>query len=119
MKNIFDNVDTSYKPGEDFYLFATGNWLVNNPQSKEYPTWDVFTQLDSDNTHRVFDIITKKIDDSIISKKIHDFYEIIMDWDRRNKEGIMPAISFISKHAYYPNGNKNIISVTNSDYIIK
>ena len=118
MKNIFDNVDTSYKPGEDFYLFATGNWLVNNPQPKEYPTWDVFTQLDSDNTHRVFDIITKKIDDSIISKKIHDFYEIIMDWDRRNKEGIMSAISFISKHAYYPNGNENIISVTNSDYII-
>jgi putative endopeptidase len=35
------NMDFSVKPGDDFYLYANGNWLKNNPIPNGYSTWKV------------------------------------------------------------------------------
>lgn len=115
MRNtIFENIDSSINPGDDFYKYATGKWLENNPQPAEYPVWNVFTKLDDDNIKKVSDIITQGSDDSVISKKIHEYYNIIMNYDRRNNESIAPALQFISEHVYFSNCN----NATNRDYII-
>ena len=58
---IFDNIQDNINPGDDFYKFATGKWLANNPQPDEYPRWCNFTKLDDDNIKRINDIIFKMI----------------------------------------------------------
>ena len=54
---IFDNIQDNINPGDDFYKFATGKWLANNPQPAEYTRWCNFTKLDDDNIKRINDII--------------------------------------------------------------
>ncbi|MDP9046678.1 MAG: hypothetical protein M3N14_00990, partial [Bacteroidota bacterium] len=34
---IFKNLDTSVKPGEDFFRYANGSWLKKNPIPAAYP----------------------------------------------------------------------------------
>lgn len=114
MSTILENIDSSVKPGDDFYKYATGKWLENNPQPAEYPTWNVFTKLDDENIKRVSDIIQNGSDDSVISKKIHEYYNIIMNYERRNKEGIGPAYQYIIRHALYP---EKTSTITNQTYI--
>ena len=39
------NMDTSVKAQDDFYLYANGTWIKNNPVPPEYSRWAAFTQL--------------------------------------------------------------------------
>ncbi len=39
------NIDTSVKPQDDFYKFANGHWLKNNPIPPEYSRWGSFNEL--------------------------------------------------------------------------
>jgi putative endopeptidase len=74
---IFDNIQDNINPGDDFYKFATGKWLANNPQPDEYPRWCNFTKLDDDNIKRINDIILNP-DDSVLSKKLNTLYNILL-----------------------------------------
>jgi hypothetical protein len=33
------NMDTSVKPQDDFYLYANGTWIKNNPVPPEFSRW--------------------------------------------------------------------------------
>lgn len=35
------NMDLSVKPGDNFYLYANGNWLKNNPVPASKTRWEV------------------------------------------------------------------------------
>ncbi len=39
------NMDTSVKPSEDFYTYANGTWLKNNPIPPEESRWGSFNEL--------------------------------------------------------------------------
>lgn len=46
MKAIeLENLDNDVSPGENFYQFANGGWLRNNPIPGEYSRWGSFEQL--------------------------------------------------------------------------
>jgi putative endopeptidase len=40
-----DNMDTTVQPSADFYRFANGRWLDQNPIPAEYSRWGAFEQL--------------------------------------------------------------------------
>lgn len=108
--NILDNINENINPCDDFYNYATGNWIKNNPQPDEYPTWNVFTKIEEDNIDRIRDIITSsKTDSSVINHKINDCYNIIMNYDKRNKDGKKPLISYINKHVNNLKTNMDVI----------
>src|SRR4051812_14565173 len=53
------NMDVSVKPQDDFYLYANGTWIKNNPVPPEYPRWAAFTQLAVRNNDALHDIAEK------------------------------------------------------------
>ncbi|MEP6613079.1 MAG: M13 family peptidase, partial [Mucilaginibacter sp.] len=38
---IFKNMDTTVKPGDDFFKYANGAWLKKNPIPAAYPAWGI------------------------------------------------------------------------------
>lgn len=97
----YENMDQSVQPGDDFFKFATGNWIKHNPQPPIYPMWGSFTKLDDDNTKAVAgiiqDIAAKRNQAGSIEQKIGDLYLLAMDSVRRNKEGATPVLEEIKK----------------------
>ncbi|HEX4641022.1 MAG TPA: M13-type metalloendopeptidase [Chthoniobacterales bacterium] len=53
------NMDTSVKPGDDFYLFANGGWIKNNPVPPEFSRWASFTELSERNNDALKEIAEK------------------------------------------------------------
>jgi len=51
-QNFKANLDESVKPGEDFWQYAVGSWLKNNPIDKEYPMNGAFVDLIKQICHR-------------------------------------------------------------------
>ena len=43
------NLDSTYLPGTDFYMFATGGWQKAHPLKAEYSRFGSFDVLQEDN----------------------------------------------------------------------
>jgi predicted metalloendopeptidase len=53
------NMDTSVKPGDDFYLFANGGWIKRNPIPPEFARWAAFNELAEKNNDALHEIAEK------------------------------------------------------------
>ena len=105
------NMDTSVKPGDDFYRYANGNWLKNNPVPPEFSRWGSFNELLEKNNDALHEIAEKaaklapeKAGESKIEKaasaelqKVGDFYASGMDEEAINAAGIKPLQDELQK----------------------
>src|SRR5713226_799638 len=79
------NMDTSVKPQDDFYLYANGGWLKRNPVPPEYSRWASFDELSEKNTDALRKITEKAANTDVDTKvapevqKVGDYYASGMD----------------------------------------
>ena len=104
--NGFDvaNLDRSCKPCDDFYQFAVGGWLKNNPIPAEYPEWGSFITLADKNEQALHGILEAAAGNASATagsneRKIGDFYASCMDTkeiDAQNLKPIEPELAAIA-----------------------
>lgn len=95
------NFDLSVSPGDDFYRYAAGGWLKNNPLDAEHPMNGAFVDLEEQNEKRINELIlqysSSKQKQGSLEQKIGSLYNLFMDSVRLNREGIAPLKPYLDK----------------------
>ena len=90
-----DNLDTTVVAQNDFYQYACGGWMANNPLTPEYSRFGSFDKLGLQNLEQVNGLIqelaAEKHEAGSVAQKIGDMYNLSMDTARRDAEGIVPV----------------------------
>ena len=89
------NLDRTCKPCDDFYQFAVGGWLKNNPIPPEYPEWGSFITLADKNEQALHGILETAAANRSASpgsndQKIGDFFASCMDTKAIDAQGPKP-----------------------------
>ncbi|HPD96247.1 MAG: M13 family metallopeptidase [Bacteroidales bacterium] len=108
------NMDTTVKPGVDFFEYANGTWMKNTKMPEDKSRYGSFDILAEEN-----DLLVKKIFDEAATKtdapkgsnwqKVGDFFTSGMDTTQIDKQGfdpIKPELNLIA-------------SITNTDQLLK
>ena len=97
------NLDPTVDPKDNFYLYACGGWMKNNPLTPEYSRFGTFDQLRENARLQLQDLIMNlasnpeaKVKDTI-AQKVSDLYSMGMDEERLNREGAAPLKPLLEK----------------------
>ena len=89
-----DYMDKSVAPDADFYQYATGIWIKNNPVPPDKSRWASFSELQERNWYLIHQILdsttTGGVQNNSPAWKVRDFYLSAMDTNRLQKLGIQP-----------------------------
>ena len=88
-------MDLTKNPGDDFYNYASGNWIKNNPVPAKETRWGSFNILRDFNINAVKNILeesarNRKAPAGSVEKRVGDFYAAAMDSLTIEKLGYNP-----------------------------
>jgi len=76
------NMDPSVKPGDNFYLYANGNWLKNNPVPASKTSWGSAGALAEESSQALKGLLedaAKAPGNNALMKRVGDYYASAMD----------------------------------------
>lgn len=91
-----DNMDLTVRPVDDFYQYAGGGWMAAHPLSEkpDHAAYGISTELYEQNEERIrkmFEQLSKgRHKQGTDEQKIVDLYKLVLDAERRNREGLAP-----------------------------
>lgn len=91
---ILENMDTTVRPGDDFFAYVNGNWLKTAEIPPDRPNYGIFTELRDKSEEHVRDIIQESAQGSFEQgsdeQKVGDFFDSYMDTRTRDSLGVTP-----------------------------
>lgn len=95
------NIDKTVKPGENFYRYANGAWLKNNPIPGDQTRWGSFNEL-QENNYKALHTLLESAASSHAAKgsreqMVGDFYKSGMDSATIERAGLKPLENYLSR----------------------
>ncbi len=99
------DLNTSVRPGDDFYEYAGGGWMKANPLKPEFSSYGVFDDLAEKNRTQLrdlfLDLAKTEHAKGTVGQKVSDLYKMAMDSDRLNAEGSAPVKADLAEIAAF------------------
>jgi len=95
-----DNMDSTVKPGDNFYLYVNGNWIKNTPVPAAKTRWGSFDQLADESSKALKGLLEDASvykGSNTLLRRVGDFYASGMDSIRIEKLGYQPIKPFLNK----------------------
>ena len=98
------NLDSTYQPGADFYMYATGGWQKSHPLTDEYSRFGSFDILQENNNKQLRTLIDsvagQENKPGSIEQKIADLYNSAMDSATLQQHGLDDMAAFLACDGY-------------------
>lgn len=98
------NLDSTYLPGTDFYMFATGGWQKAHPLTDEYSRYGSFDVLQENNNKQLRELIegvaAQQNEKGSVAQKIADLYNSAMNSVALNEHGLDEMAAFLACDGY-------------------
>jgi putative endopeptidase len=91
-----DYMDRSVAPAADFYRFAAGQWLKNNPVPPDKSGWEAFSELAERNWYLIHEILeaaarqSPTLPSNSPTREVGNFFISAMDTNRIDRLGFKP-----------------------------
>lgn len=97
-----ENMDPSVSPGTDFYRYAAGNWVKNNPVPADKSRWSGFEELQEQNWQKIRALLDSMAAETAStpgspSRLVGDFYASAMDTNRIETLGFAPVAADLDR----------------------
>jgi len=103
------NMDTSVKPGNDFFEYANGGWIKKNAIPEKMEGWGSFAVLRQENTNKFLRLLEEASQQSVTAPKgsliqrVGDLYASGMDSTTIEKLGYLPIKPVLERIAEMKN----------------